>query len=571
MPDKKPKKEKENGNAEKESDADFFKRIMSIKDEAVKNATVGLSAYSKEETEARGQGAATAKILAEREECEKIVEEFKNNPPVVFSKNIGGFSVEYRVEDKYQAKVDLLRKNGFPFLHAVNGTSITPVAFNTLGSAYVKRGGRKALFPTSSSDAPFIIRDGDIIGTEDKSFVLELKDEEQDEENNYWHIFIFPNSELKIGIDERTTHPEPAYMEPEKVPAEIKKNSTTTDTIYSIQDIELLSGLFNLKIKRKNREISDLVRFASGFPAVEFTGSGSLTNELVKTEMEKAVAKAGASLLAKVAGSFAEMKAKSEKHGGDDLSAFVELCKDGSVVIFSTMNRIALRGSGKMTKKISTDMYNPVKITATKAGLYETDGKKNPDYRVTAIIKLWMAASSYAGFETNAKEVVPGMGGKVLDIEDAKKMLEYSKILGEKEIEKAAEEILKNRKEEVKTKKPEKEQVPDIESQKREAEEMLKNAEELGEPELVEVAKAQLKTAESVSKAVHIPGIEHMTLEEFSKAASEMSSRGEEYTVDQKDLDRMGSEYKNRNMLKIKTQIEAELPPYSSPIQSDNV
>jgi len=183
-----------------ESDADFLKRIMSIKETAIKKAGENSSSYRKEMEEAKAQGAGMGKMLAEREECEKIVEEFKKNPPLVISKSIAGISVEYRIEDKYKAKVDQLKKYGFSFIQAVHSTSITPLEFTTFGNVYIKRGSRKAFLPISSSELPFIIRDGDIIGTEKSAFVLELKDEYQDEENNFWHVFLFPNSELKISI-----------------------------------------------------------------------------------------------------------------------------------------------------------------------------------------------------------------------------------------------------------------------------------------------------------------------------------------------------------------------------------
>lgn len=537
-------KESKSENAPKESDADFLKRIMGIKDAAIKNASEGLSAYASEIEEAKTKGREIGKNLEEREECEKIVEEFKKNPPIVISKTIAGISVEYRVEDKYQAKVDKLKKYGFSFIQAVHGTYITPLEFAAYGNAYIKRGGRKAFLPAGSKELPFIIRDGDIIGTEKQSFVLELKDEFQDEENNYWHIFIFPGSELKIGVNEKITNAEPAYMVPDKVAEVIKKNSTSTTINYSIRNIELLSGLFNLKIKRKGKDINNLVRFAPGFPTVEFSGSGGLANEIVKDMMEKAVAQLGAPYLAKVAGALAEVKSKSSKRGGDDISAFVELNKGGSVTIFATSNRVSLPGSGRMTKKISTDMYNPVKITATKSGLFETDGKTNPDYRVSEIMKLWTSVSSYAGSLTPKEETQLGMGGKRLDIEDAKKMIEYAKVLGEKDIEKAAEEILKNRKEEVKTKNPVKTQVSDMEMQKREAQERLKFAEESGEKELIEVAKAQLKSAEGGNQS---------------------------FGVNNEEAVRKAMEYDEKNIEKCKAQIEANLPPYSNPISSDVV
>jgi hypothetical protein len=542
------KETKENGS-EKESEADFLQRIMKMKETADKKVAAEPNVYASEMAEAKTKGKEMAQIFNEIEECEKIAEEFKKDPPVFISKTISGMSVEYRCEEKYQEKVALMKKRGASFIHAVHSTSVTPLEFNTYGKAYVKRGGRKAYLPMSSKDLPFIIRDGDIIGTEKNAFVLELKDEFQDEDNNYWHIFIFPNSELKIGVNERTSKGEPGYMEPDKVSPAIKKNSTSTTVEYSIRDLELLSGLFNLRIKRRGKNINSLVHFAPGFPAVEFSESGGLANELVRNEMEKVVSKLGAAYLSKVAGTLAEVRSKSGKRGGDDLSAFIELCKDGSVVIFSTGNRVALAGSDRMTKKISTDMYNPVKITATKGGLFETDGKKDPDYRVSEIMKLWMAVSQVAGSLTTKEEPQLGMGGKRLDADDAKEMLEYAKALGEEDIEKAAEEILNDQERRPKSaeKKP-RDIEAEKESQKREAAEMLKFAEESGEEELIEVAKAQVQAVEGNQPMY--PGVDMAEMEASAQRAKE---------------------YFEKNIEKCKAQIEASLPDYSSPISSDAV
>lgn len=572
MATKKLKKETKADGADKEGDAEFLNRIMKLKDDASKKASEGMNLYSKEIEESRAGGKFIAKDLEELEECDKIAEEFKKEPPVLISKSIGGISVDYHYEEKYQKKVDLLKKHGFPFISAVQGTSISPIVFNAFGNAYINRGGKKVILPESSTELPFIIRDGDIIGTEKRSFVLELKDEMQDEDNDYWHIFIFPNSELKISISEKVSNPEPSYMEPNKVPEAIKKNSTSTVYAYSIKNIELLSGLFNLRIKKKNKDINNLVRFTSGFPEVEFSESGGLTNELVKDAMEKAVAKLGAPYLSKVAGSLAEIRSKSGKHGGDDLSAFVELNKDGSVVIFATNNRIALRGSGRMTKKISTDMFNPVKIMAVGGALYETDGKTNPDYRVSAIMKMWMAVSSYISSLNAKNEYEYKQRGKSLSVEKAQKMAEYAKTLGDKDMESAAKIILANKEQGVQVEKSIKELSVDAEMQKREALEQLKFAEESGEPELIEVAKAQLKYAQSgVSSAAQLKEVSGMTLEEFAKAHAEASEHNQVLFVSSEEWARMQVEFAERNLAKLRPQVEIELPPYSSPNQSDAV
>jgi len=194
------KKETKAKNTSVESDADFLKRIMGIKETATKKASGDLSVYAKEIEEARSQGASLGKDLVEREECEKIAEGFKKKPPLLTVRTIGGITVERFYDAKIQPQIDLLKKHGFSFLSTQKRTAVQPIIFETFGNAYIKRGSKKVNLPKSSVDLPFIIRDGDIIGTENKSFVLELKDENQDEENNFWHVFLFPNSELKISI-----------------------------------------------------------------------------------------------------------------------------------------------------------------------------------------------------------------------------------------------------------------------------------------------------------------------------------------------------------------------------------
>ena len=500
MATKKPKKEVETKNVSKESDSDFLKRIMSIKEMAIKKVNEGSGVYIKEMEDAKAKGADLGKTLAERDECEKIAEEFKKNPPLLTVRTIGEISVERFYDSKLQPKVDLLKKYGVPFPSTQKRTAIQPIIFETFGNAYIKRGAKKVNLPKSSMDLPFIIRDGDILGTENKSFVLELKDEEQDEENNFWHVILFPNSELKISIKETVSHPGPAFMVPSQVPDAVKRGSSSTVYEHKIEKIELLSGLFNIKVKKKGRDVNNIVNFASGFPRIEFHQTGGLVNELVKTEMEKAVKALGAPYLSVVSGELSKMKSFDNKKGSDEINSIIELNKDGSIVIFNTGNRISLAGSNKLTKKISTDMNNPVKITAIGNSLYETDGSKNPDPRVTAIMKMWMNFSQYIYSINTKKEIGMNSSDKSLNVKEAEKMLEYAETLGDKDMESAAKVILQNKKKEEAMQEGLKTRAADKEGQKKEAQEQLKFAEESGEKELIEVAKAQLK-------AVDAPGI----------------------------------------------------------------
>ncbi|MFZ2038356.1 MAG: hypothetical protein WAV11_00220 [Minisyncoccia bacterium] len=509
----KSKIEKKTKSTSKESDADFLKRIISIKEKAIKKAGENSSAYIKEMEEARAQGAGIGKDLAEREECEKIVEEFKKNPPLLTIRTIGGISVERFYDSKIQPKIDLLKKYNLSFPSTQKRTAIQPIIFETFGNAYIKRGTKKVKLPKSSADLPFIIRDGDIIGTENKSFVLELKDENQDEENNFWHIFIFPNSELKISVKETVSHPAPAYMIPEQVPEAVKRGSSSTVYEHKIEKIELLSGLFSVKVKKKGRDVNNIVKFAAGFPQIEFHQTGGLANEMVKTEMEKAVKALGNKYLAVVANQLSELKSFDSKKGSDEINALIELNKDGSVVVFNTSNRISIGGSNKQTKKISTDMYNPVKITAVGGSLYETDGSKNPDPRISAIMKMWLSVSQYT-YSINVKnEVGMKSSEKSLNIEEAERLAEYAKTLGDKDMESAAKVILQRKKNDEAMMKGLATRAADKEGQRREAKEQLKFAEESGEKELIEVAKAQLKAIDTPNIGLSVANAEARVLQ----------------------------------------------------------
>lgn len=541
MVTKKTKTEKKTKSTSVESDVDFLKRITNIKETAMKKASEGLGVYASEAEEAKTKGREIGKNLAERDECEKIVKEFKKNPPLLTVRTIGGISVGRFYDPKIQPQIDMLKKYGFSFLSTQKRTAIQPIIFETFGKAYIKRGSKKVNLPKSSVDLPFIIRDGDIIGTENKSFVLDLKDENQDEENNYWHVFLFPNSELKISIKETESHPAPAFMVPSQVPDSIKNGSSSTVFEHKIEQIELLSGLFNIKVKKKGRNVNNIVKLTAGFPDIEFHQTGGLANEIIKTEIEKAVKALGAAYLSKVSGALGGLKSFDNKKGSDEINAIIELNKDGSVVIFNTSNRVSVGGS-KLTKKISGDINNPVKITAVGGTLYESDGSKNPDPRITAIMKIWMNISQYV-YSLNAKtEIGMKSGEKSLNIEEAEKMAEYAKTLGDKDMEEAAKIILQNKKKDEAMKKSLATRSADKEGQRKEASEMLKFAEESGEKELIEVAKAQIAAVDAPEIGMN-----------QTQAESKVLQMAEEI------LSKVGASF------------ESSLPPYNPPSGGDVV
>jgi len=542
MATKKSKKETEAKNTSVESDADFLKRIMSIKETATQKASGNLSAYTKEMEEAKMQGAGFAKEMAEIEECGKLAEEFKKNPPLLTIRTIGGISVESYYNPKIQPKIDLLKKHSTSFASVTNRMAIEPIIFSTFGNAYIKRGLKKVNLPKSSDDLPFIIKDGDIVGTENKSFVLSLKNVNQDLDNDYWDIFLFPNSELRVSITEKVSHPAPAYMDPKKVPDIIKKGSSSTVYEHRIEKVELLGGIFNIKVKKKGRNVNNLVQFPSGFPKIEFYPYGSLINEIAKAEMEKAVKALGAQYLSKASGKLGELTSLEKQTISDEINAIIELNKDGSLVIFNAGNAVSIAGSKRRTKKISTDINNPVKITAMGGFLYETDGSKNPDPRVTAIMKIWMNISQYIYFINAKNEIGMKSSGRSLSVEEAEKTLEYAKTLGDKDMASAAEIILQRKKNDEAMNKGMAMRAADKEGQRREAEEQLKFAEESGEEELIKVAKAQLKAIDAPSLGA--------SPAQFDKGVQQKAEG---------TLNKIGSLF------------EVSLPPYKHPSGSDVV
>lgn len=546
MPTKKTKKAEADDKPKKskESDADFINRIQGMMAKATAEVSKKPARMPKEYDQVKAGGAQMAAHFKEIEECDKIAEEFKKNPPLLTARYIGDVCVERHYDVAIEPKIALLKKNGYPFYSVTNSTRTTPIFFEAFGNAYIKRGAKKVFLPASSRELPFIIRDGDIIGTENRSFVIDLKDEEQDEENNYWHIFIFPNSELKIFISEKTSHPEAGYMDPSQVPDIVKRKSSSTVHTHKIEKVELLSGLFNIRVKKKGRDVNNLVEFASGYPKVEFSQSGGLMNEIVKKEMERAVSQLGGFYLSKVAGALSELKANSAKKGSDEINANIELNKDGTAVIFGTTSRVSLAGSGKMTKKISADPYNPVKITVANGTLYESDGKTNPDPRVSAITKMWLSASQYIISSKMKSEAEFKQSGRSLDMENAKKLAEYAKTLGDKDMEIAASAILKRKEVNEASMKGALERSADTEGQKKGALEALKYAEDSGDKELIEVAKIQLKNIEGGSSQIGYSPAE----------VSQQTSRFVEETLG-----------------KTRSLVETNLPPYNHPSAGDIV
>lgn len=541
---KEPKKAKA-ATFGKESDEDFFKRLAKLKEDASKKASKEIGSYSKELEESRAKGRQIGKDLEEIEECNKIVKEFESSPPIMTSVNINGVSFGYSCEDsKVAKKIEQLKKHGFGFHHATNSTSTTTIEFRTFGKAYVKHGSQKITLPESSvpaivndsnlgmgggvalnpKDVDFVLKDGDVLGTEKGGYIYNIKDVKEHSETYSTGVFIFPESELKISIHTETVHPQPAFMDPSQVPDAIKRTSKSTVITDTLLGVELIKGLFQIHFFRQGRDVNGLIGLPSGYPHIEFKPS----SELMANIFDEMTAKAGkgnpamAKILEAVySKSKAEMRAKS---GGkcEDISTFIELTQDGSIVLFNTANVVVHKDIGKEAKKMMFSTANvnlhkdiseggwPIKkITLTRNALYETDCTTNPDPRVAAAVKISMGLGGYVSALATKKE------------QKGEPFSYYTPMTGDEVYKKMREEDLKS----------------------------LKLAEDLGAVNAVEMLKEKMKSDEK------------SFVKNYNAEQKEM--------MDGIENAKKMLEYVEKDMEKFKRQIEsvesAGLPPYNPP------
>jgi hypothetical protein len=208
----------------------------------------------------------------------------------------------------------------------------------------------------------------------------------------------------------------------------------------------------------------------------------------------------------------------------DRIYSFIELNNDGSLVIFGG-NQIKHMGTGKesgktiknlMTGKNKTMAGKPIKITVTSSRLYETDCGRNPDMRVDMIIKKEIALVNYrAALSFRADEKASE--------EQAKKGQGPPKFDAESQI---AERIA-------------------------EAKKSLAVAEDIGDKELIEMAKSEIKAAQS-------PANERMTKQEF-----------EEMKILVEESKRKAKEQVEKFERESKPLLDAPLPSYTSPSEAD--
>jgi len=467
--------------------ADAEKKVASQKEED----------YSKEIEESRTLGKQQGMKYQEIEQCYKIAEEFKINPPILNSTHINGKLIEQHYEPLFAKKVEMLKRNNFSFNTAVHYTSIFGVVFGVLGKAYVKRGMQKIPLPENLEESTFLLKDGDILGTEKASYIFDIR-ESNDSDSSYTRITIFPKSELKISIEEKTTNPPPAFMEPSKASETIKRNSKSTVTNQKIKTIELVAGLFNVSIRREKSNVNNLLKISSSYPKITFKPLAVAVGNAIDDLMIK-MKKQNAELAKKYEKIYSEQRDKALSTVCDNISGFIELCKDGSLVLIRS-NIIRHDGIGKETKKMFTNPLKPIKITVTKNVLYETDTNKIPDGRVSGIIVLNDKFLSYIGALKAKKDY-------------------------EERLSKSGNQSR-----------------PDS-SVKQEAEDMMKYVKESGDKELIEVAKAQLKSAEDYIAGGGSAATENIQLNMLEKYKKQVDS--------------------------LKPDIEAELPSYNSPSKSD--
>jgi ElaB/YqjD/DUF883 family membrane-anchored ribosome-binding protein len=189
----------------------------------------------------------------------------------------------------------------------------------------------------------------------------------------------------------------------------------------------------------------------------------------------------------------------------DEISAVIELCNDNSIVITRALNSISY--NSKETKKIMKDIDKPIKITLTNGKLYETDTSVNPDKRIFSIVKIPMGLTTYLG-----------------SIEGVKGIKEQLNKRGGKNIQQEAKDLIDD------------------------ANQMLKNAKEIGDKELIEMAKTRLETNSKFAsgKMQEISSTERENLLKALKKCEEQ-------------------------IITLKPLIENEFPAYSAPVTSDAV
>jgi len=489
----------------KESDKEFLERISKMQKQAEANSAAELDklSNSKEVLELKERGKQAGAKAKEIEECLKVEKEFAINPPIITSIHVNGKLTKWVCEDKsIEKKIELMKRNNFTFLQAVHNTSIFGITFKAFGKAYVRRGSQKISLPETNEGVDFLLKDADILGTEKGSYIYDIKDTTRDNENDSTNITIFPKSELKLNISEKTTNPAPAFMDPSQVKDAIKRNSKSTLTTQRLNSIELLEGIFDINITRERRDVNNFIKIPSSYPKIRFKSSSAVIGNVVEdliSKMKSQNPKLAALYEAKTL--ISSKVSESKSRVCDNIAAIIELCPNNSIVILRAGNVIVNESSGKESKMMFTNPMKPVKITITKSEIYEKDTNKSRDARVEAIIDVSMSLMnclSYLKSKIELEQNLKNMTDKK-NQDEAKGMID-------------------------------------------EANQMLKDAEEIGDKELIEMSKIRLKTNTAFASG---------KLQEISASAKESMIKSLKFAEKQIEI--------------LKPKIEADFPPYSSP------
>jgi len=389
-----------------ESDEEFLKRMEEIRKNADNKGKNELKKYTEEYEEGKKKGKETGKMYTELDECYKLIEEFKKNPPILTTKHVNGVSIKREYDKKYVEKIKLLKKHHFPFRHIIHDISINSPHFKVYGTAYLIRNGIEIKLPQDSlppivmsihktgmgsqaldsNNEGIILKKNDIIRTETNSCLM-LNDTKNNDEYKR-KIFILPNSEVKINLSSKKSSNETQYLKSEIID-------------YNILNFSLVKGLFKIDVVNKNTDVNKVIKINEIYPKIEFLNT-SKTIENITNKIYENMKKDP-----KMIPFLSHYKIKSSNEMCDEISTYIELNEDDSLVIFGTFNPV------KYNNKIATinlnqinsnDLVSPEKITIKEDKIY-SDKSERVDPRVKSIIKYSNSIEIYNSMLESKKEI----------------------------------------------------------------------------------------------------------------------------------------------------------------------
>lgn len=410
-------------------DIEFLEKIMKIKDDASKKVSQEINSFSDSEDikKCRTDGKNFAKQLEEIEECKKIVKEFEANPVIINTVHVNGVLFERIYENPNAVKkLELLKKHNFHCLKATKDISTDTITYRTLGRVYVKRGAQKIILPKTSQPqviasksitgmgygeaaisfkdySPFILQDGDIIATDADSYLLDINGNST--ENKKINVLMFPNSEIKIKVKKKQEDRKPSFIDPSIVPEIVKQRSTRTIITYSIESIELIKGIFHVNAEDySGGNPQNLFKISSNYPQIEFRSSSQIGVTILSDILKKMKTENYKDKMGLLESKYKKSIANAKNKKCDSIYAYIELCNDGSIVIFETLNSVGYKGTNKFTHPLSAegnkyylkkgDISIPGKITITSKNIYAT---AESDPRVEAMVRHWYSLNTYIG------------------------------------------------------------------------------------------------------------------------------------------------------------------------------